>query len=91
MLNDGAFGAEIHKLRADGLDDSGAVFGHTDLAAIAQGFGLRGANVTDVRQFGPLFEAYQAQDTAEVWNIHVSDRVANAHTRRGLGRGHGRM
>jgi thiamine pyrophosphate-dependent acetolactate synthase large subunit-like protein len=91
VLNDGAFGAEIHKLRADGLDDSGAVFGRTDLAAIAQGFGLRGANVTDVRQFGPLFEAYQAQDTAEIWNIHVSDRVANAHTRRGLGRGHGRM
>jgi thiamine pyrophosphate-dependent acetolactate synthase large subunit-like protein len=91
VLNDGAFGAEIHKLRADGLDDSGAVFGRTDLAAIAQGFGLRGANVTDVSEFARLFAAYQGQDTAEVWNIHVSDRVANAHTRRGLGRGHGRM
>jgi thiamine pyrophosphate-dependent acetolactate synthase large subunit-like protein len=91
VLNDGAFGAEIHKLRADGLDDSGAVFGRTDLAAVAKGFGLRGANVTDLRQFGSLFAAYQAQATAEVWNIHVSDRVANAHTRRGLGRGHGRM
>jgi hypothetical protein len=35
VLNDGAYGAEIHKLRAHGVDDSGAIFGRTDLAAIA--------------------------------------------------------
>jgi acetolactate synthase I/II/III large subunit len=91
ILNDGAYGSEIHKLRADGVDASGAIFGRTDLAAIAKGFGLRGANVTDVAQFQPLFAAYQAQDTAEVWNIHVSDRVISPNTRRGVGRGHGKM
>jgi thiamine pyrophosphate-dependent acetolactate synthase large subunit-like protein len=48
VLNDGAYGSEIHKLRADGIDDSGAVFGRTDLASIARGFGLRGTTVTDV-------------------------------------------
>jgi hypothetical protein len=47
--------------------------------------------VSDVAQFKPLFEAYQAQDTAELWNIHVSDRVVSPHTRRGMGRGHGKM
>ena len=36
-------------------------------------------------------EAYQAQDTAELWNIHVSDRVVSPSTRRGVGRGHGKM
>ncbi|MFL4982655.1 MAG: thiamine pyrophosphate-binding protein [Xanthobacteraceae bacterium] len=91
ILNDGAYGSEIHKLRADGVDASGAIFGRTDLAAIAKGFGLRGANVTDVAQFQPLFDAYAAQDTAEVWNIHVSDRVVSPSTRRGVGRGHGKM
>ena len=91
ILNDGAYGSEIHKLRADGVDASGAMFGRTDLAAIAKGFGLRGANVTDVTQFKPLFDAYAAQDTAEVWNIHVSDRVVSPSTRRGVGRGHGKM
>ncbi len=35
--------------------------------------------------------AYQAQDTAELWNIHVSDRVVSPSTRRGVGRGHGKM
>src|SRR5260370_8550679 len=41
VLNDGAYGAEIHKLRADGVDDSAAIFGRTDLAPIAKGFALR--------------------------------------------------
>ncbi|MFL4968787.1 MAG: thiamine pyrophosphate-binding protein [Xanthobacteraceae bacterium] len=91
ILNDGAYGSEIHKLRADGVDASGAIFGRTDLAAIAKGFGLRGFNVTDAAQFQPLFDAYAAQDTAEVWNIHVSDRVVSPSTRRGVGRGHGKM
>src|SRR5439155_8141496 len=45
VLNDGAYGAEIHKLRQDGLDDSGAIFGRTDFGSISKGFGLRGANV----------------------------------------------
>jgi thiamine pyrophosphate-dependent acetolactate synthase large subunit-like protein len=91
IFNDGAYGAEIHKLRADGVDDSGAVFGRTDLAAIAKGFGLRGANVTDVGQLRPLFDAYQTHDTAEVWNIHISDKVVSPNTRRGNSRGHGKM
>ena len=91
IFNDGAYGAEIHKLRADGVDESGSVFGRTDLAAIANGFGLRGTNVTDVNQFGPLFDAYLAQDQAEVWNIHVSDKVVSPNTRRGNARGHGTM
>jgi thiamine pyrophosphate-dependent acetolactate synthase large subunit-like protein len=89
VLNDGAYGSEIHKLRADGLDDRGSIFGRTDLAAIAKGFGLRGANITDVGQFKGLFEAYRSQDTAEIWNIHVSDRVINPHSRRALAKGHG--
>ena len=33
-------------------------------------------------QFKPLFDAYQAQGTAELWNIHVSDRVVSPSTRR---------
>jgi acetolactate synthase-1/2/3 large subunit len=91
VFNDGAYGSEIHKLRADGVDDSGSIFGHTDLAAIAKGFGLRGATVTDVSQFDALYAAYEAQDKAELWNIEISDRVVNPSTRRGVGRGHGKM
>ena len=63
----------------------------TDIAAIAKGFGLRGTTVTDLRQLKPLFDAYAAQDTAEIWNIHVSDQVVSPSTRRTAGRGHGKM
>jgi hypothetical protein len=73
------------------MDDSGSIFGRADLAAIARGFGLRGATVTDVSQFQGLFDTYPAQDTAELWNIHVSDRVVSPSMRRGVGRGHGKM
>ncbi len=66
-------------------------FGRTDFAAIAKAFGLRGANVTDVGQLKALFDAYQAQDKAEVWNIHVSDKVVSPNTRRNNARGQGAM
>jgi thiamine pyrophosphate-dependent acetolactate synthase large subunit-like protein len=78
-------------MRADGVNDSGSVFGRSDFAAIAKAFGLRGANVTDVGQFKALFDAYQAQDKAEVWNIHVSDKVVSPNTRRNNARGQGAM
>jgi hypothetical protein len=38
-----------------------------------------------------MSDAYQGQDTTTLWNIHVSDWVVSPHTRRGVGRGHGKM
>jgi thiamine pyrophosphate-dependent acetolactate synthase large subunit-like protein len=90
VFNDGAYGSEIHKLRADGIDDSGSVFGRTRLDSIAQGFGLRGATITDLSRIKPLFDAYQAQDKAELWNIHVSDQVVSPQTRRLVAASHGK-
>ena len=37
VMNDGAYGSEIHKLRQEGIDDTGAIFGRPDFAAIARG------------------------------------------------------
>ena len=45
--------------------------------------------MTDVAPFLALFDLYQAQDTAEVWSVHISDQVMNPSTRRQLGRGRG--
>lgn len=87
--NDGAFGSEIHKLRADGLTDRNAVFGRPDFAAIARGFGLAGATVTDVAQLGPLMAEYEAQDSMTIWNVPVSDKVTSPVMRERLAMGHG--
>ena len=48
VLNDGAYGAEIHKLRQDGLDDSGAIFGRTDFASISKASDCAATNITDL-------------------------------------------
>jgi hypothetical protein len=37
VFNDGAYGSEVRKLRADGMDETGSSFRRTDLAAIARG------------------------------------------------------
>ena len=75
IMNDGAFGSEIHKLRADGLSDHGAIFGRGDLARLSQGFGLRGAVVRDLAQLPRLLEAHRGGGVAELWDFPISDQV----------------
>lgn len=82
VLNDGGFGSEFHKLRADGVSDDVSVFGRGDLGSMARGFGLRGSVVTRLDQFGPLLEEFMAGDTAMLLDIHVSDRVISPPMRR---------
>ena len=91
VLNDGAYGAEVHKLRQDGLDDSGAIFGRTDFGAIARGFGLRGTTIENLSQFKSLMQDFDAQGTAEIWNVPISDQVTSPTMRRLKAKGHGVM
>jgi thiamine pyrophosphate-dependent acetolactate synthase large subunit-like protein len=67
IMNDGGFGAEVHKFRSDGFDPAEAIFGRPDFAAIAKGFGLRGANVSSLGDFGSLLRGYEAANCAENW------------------------
>jgi thiamine pyrophosphate-dependent acetolactate synthase large subunit-like protein len=89
IMNDGAYGSEIHKFREEGLDDSAVIFGRPDFAAIARGFGLSGATVTDLGQFADLARSYEEGDTAAVWNIHISDKVVSPRMRKTVALGHG--
>ena len=84
ILNDGAFGSEIHKLRSDGVDDSGSVFGRGSLADIARGFGLGGATVTSANQFAELLQDFERHSGAALWDIHVSDQVLSPVMRRAV-------
>ena len=74
-----------------GVDESGAMFGRPPLEAIAQGFGLRGAEVRDLARLGELFAAFERQPASEVWNIQISDQVAAPSMRKTITRGHGVM
>jgi thiamine pyrophosphate-dependent acetolactate synthase large subunit-like protein len=82
VLNDGAYGSEVQKLRAEGLAESGAVFGRADLAAIASGFGLGGETVHDLSALPKLNARFSAAGGAAVWDVPVSDRVVSPVIRR---------
>jgi thiamine pyrophosphate-dependent acetolactate synthase large subunit-like protein len=82
VLNDGAYGSEIHKLRADGLSDDGAVFGRGDLGSIARGFGIDGHVVTELNALSGLLDAFSAGNRAALLDIHISDNVTSPVIRR---------
>lgn len=82
VLNDGAYGSEIHKLRAEGLADDGAVFGRPDFASIARGFGLAGETVTDLSALPDLVARFNQGNGAAIWDFHISDQVISPVIRR---------
>lgn len=76
-LNDGAYSAETHKLRARGLSIEGALFGRTDFAAVARAFGLGGHTVNDLADIPRLLEEFRNSDVGAVWDIPISDLVVS--------------
>ncbi len=84
ILNDGAYGSEIHKLRADGVGEAGAVHGRGDLAAVARGFGLAGATITELDQFTTAFDEFQRGANSMLWDIHIADNVTTPVMRANL-------
>jgi acetolactate synthase I/II/III large subunit len=84
VLNDGAYGPEIHKLRKDGIDDSGSIFGRGDFGAIGRAFGMEGRVITSVDQIPAALDAFNSHDKSEIWDLHMSDRVMSSMMRRGV-------
>jgi len=82
LLNDGAYGSEIHKLRSEGFPDTGSVFGRPDFAAIARGFGLEGKTFSSLTDLPKLVQEFSKKGGAAVWDFHVSDRVTSPTIRR---------
>ena len=86
VLNDGAYGSEIHKMYSDGISAEGATFGRGDLAAVARGFGLRGKTINDSGQFAAAFDEFvKAGAGAELWDIHIADNVTTPVMRAHMG------
>ena len=82
VMNDGAYGSEVHKLRAEGLPEEGSVFGRPDFAAIARGFGLGGKTFTGLDDLPKALEEFAASSSAAVWDFHVSDKVVSPTIRK---------
>jgi len=81
VMNDGAYGSEVHKLRSEGLPEAGSVFGFADFAAIAKGFGLDGRTITDAADIPAAVDAFARGGGAAVLDLRVSDKVVSRITR----------
>jgi acetolactate synthase I/II/III large subunit len=82
ILNDGAYGSEIHKLRATGLPDNGAVFGRPDFATIARSFGLGGTHVTDLADLPGIIATFRQAGGCTVLDFPTSDQIMSPVMRR---------
>jgi acetolactate synthase-1/2/3 large subunit len=82
VINDGAYGSEVHKLRSEELPEAGSVFGHNDFGAIARGFGIEGKTVKNLEDLPKLVKEFGERGGAAVWDFHVSDKVASPTIRR---------
>jgi thiamine pyrophosphate-dependent acetolactate synthase large subunit-like protein len=75
VFNDGAYGAELHKLRAQGLDVAPSLHGDVDLAAVARAFGLEGARIQDLQGLDELLARYVRSQAPMLWDIKIADTV----------------
>jgi acetolactate synthase I/II/III large subunit len=82
IINDGGYGAEIHKFRAHGMSAETVIHGRGDLAGVANGFGVRGTAVTSLGRMPGLFAEHQAANSAGLWDVHTDDTVVSRPYRR---------
>jgi acetolactate synthase I/II/III large subunit len=82
VMNDGAYGSEVHKLRSEGMPEEGSVFGYCDFSAIARGFGLPGKTFKKLDDLPKQLKDFAASGGAAVWDFHVSDKVLSPTIRR---------
>lgn len=82
IINDGGYGAEFHKFRANNVDPSGAIHGRGDIAAMARGFGLAGHTVNRMGSLDGLFKEHQGANVATVWDVIADDLIPSRSYRR---------
>ncbi|WP_045877803.1 thiamine pyrophosphate-dependent enzyme [Pseudofrankia sp. DC12] len=82
VLNDQAFGAEYHKLRAKGFEPDLGLIPPTDIAAVARAFGCPAATITDARELAPLVKEFLAGSGPLLVDCRISRSVISAPYRR---------
>ena len=77
ILNDGAYGSEVHKLRSDGVTLAGSIFGRPDFAAIGEGFGVQGTAFASLEGLEAKMHSFLNQDGPQIWDFAISDQIAS--------------
>ncbi len=77
VLNDGAYSAEVHKLRARGFSEREAVFGMPDFASIAAGFGVEATRPDKASDLAAVIDHFATSPRPMLADLRVSRRVVS--------------
>jgi acetolactate synthase I/II/III large subunit len=82
IVNDEAYGAEFHKLRAKGLDGNLSAVPTPDFGALARVFGCRGKQVKTLDEVAAGIDEFMAGDGPMVLDVRISRNVISIPYRR---------
>ena len=77
VLNDGAYGSEVHKLRNSGASLEGAIFGRPDFAAVGRGFGLSGTTAIKADEIKKAVTNFLKTRGSAICDVHISHMIAS--------------
>jgi len=82
VVNDEAYGAEYHKLRAHQRDPMLSYVKSPDFAGLGRDFGLRGATARSLDELGSAIDQFLAGDGSMVVDLRISRNVVSIPYRR---------
>jgi acetolactate synthase I/II/III large subunit len=82
VMNDEAYGAEYHKLRAHERDGGLSVVRSPDFVALGRGFGFRGRSARTLDEVGAGVDEFLAGDGPMVLDVRISRNVISVPYRR---------
>jgi acetolactate synthase I/II/III large subunit len=82
IVNDEAYGAEYHKLRAKGLDGNLSAVPTPDFGALARVFGCRGRQARTLDEVAAGIDEFMAGDGPMVLDVRISRNVISIPYRR---------
>jgi thiamine pyrophosphate-dependent acetolactate synthase large subunit-like protein len=77
VLDDAAFGAEVHLLRRSGLPDEIAYFPRRDLAALAEAMGVRAEVARTEAELTPALSRLLPLERPALLHVHVDREVVH--------------
>lgn len=76
VMNDAAYGAELHQYRAEGLDTASMVIDDVDFAAVGRSLGARGVTVAEMSDFARVTDMLDDDPTGViVIDVKISREV----------------
>lgn len=82
VVNDEAYGAEYHKLRAHHRDPNLSVVPGPDFAGLGRDFGCEGRSARNLDEFGAAIDAFMAGNRPMVIDLRISRNVISIPYRR---------